>query len=99
MANVPLVPLAPLVNTNYDKKVKLLTEWKKKCGIQALIAGRSSNYYSIMDLVFGIPPIVMVSIIGILEGYNGVNNDPYAFFMAKLILSPMAALLKPSSAS
>ena len=87
-----LIPI--VIDVNFTKKTQLMKEWKRKCGIQALISGKSSSYYALMDLLFGIPPIIMVSAIGIIEGYNGVDKDPSSYFLAKLILAPLAALFK-----
>jgi len=75
------------------EKKNLLLEWKKKSGIQALVCYESSIYYSVMNLVFGVPPIVMVTAIGVIEGYSGVLGES-KFFLAKIILSPLAALFK-----
>jgi hypothetical protein len=69
----------------------LLKEWKKKCGIQALICYNSSIYYSFMDIFFGVPPIIMTSIIGVMEGYGGTEKNE-VFFMTKIILAPLSAL-------
>lgn len=83
-----------MLQSNHQQKLKLLLEWKNKCGINSLIALRSSNYYSFLDIFFGVPPIVMVSIVGILEGYNGDTQTTEPFFLTKLILSPICALFK-----
>lgn len=89
----PLIPPSttlPVMSAPITKHA-LLKEWKTKCGIQALICYNSSIYYSFMDIFFGVPPIIMTSIIGVMEGYGGSEKNEI-FFMTKIILAPLSAL-------
>jgi hypothetical protein len=53
----------------------ILKNWKNKCGIQAMICYQSSIYYAFMNVFFGVPPIIMNSI---LLSSSSYFNEPLA---------------------
>lgn len=57
-------PIGPTIS---DVKTLLLRSWKDKCGVQSIMCYQSSVYFSFMDCFFGIPPIVMASVLVLLK--------------------------------
>lgn len=68
-----------------DKK-NLLKDWKNKTAIQALICYRSAQYYSIMDMVLGIPSIILSSSSVILKGYSTYYAENYQLIESILLV-------------